>query len=56
MLRKGQEKVVDSPRVKLMLEVGVDPLLSFVNKISIIELNYQISLAYIVRFKVNLSC
>ena len=30
--------------------------LSFVNKILIIELYDKISLAYIVRFKVNLSC
>ena len=56
MLRKGQEKMVDSPRVKLTLQVDVDPLLSFVNKISIMELNYKITLTYIVRFKVNLSC
>ena len=55
MLRKGQEKMVDSRRVKLTLQVDVDPLLSFVNKISIMELNYKISLVYIVRSKVNLS-
>ena len=41
MLRKGQEKMVDSPRVKLTLQVDVDPLLSFVNKISIMELNHK---------------
>ena len=56
MLRKGQEKMADFPRVKLTLYVGVDPLLSFVNKIPIMELSYKTSLAYIVRFKVNLSC
>ena len=56
MLRKGQEKMVDSPRVKLTLYVVVDPLLSFVNKIPIMKLNYKTSLAFIVGFKVNLSC
>ena len=55
MFREALEKMVDPTRVKPMLQVGVDPLLSSEKKNPIIELDCKISLAYIVCFKVNMS-